>query len=170
MLQKPSLNQIIIFASILVVILLLVFPKESAPVYKVSPKKTIINRIESKEKDVDSALERAQVDQKLINSLLTQIGFIKAQLSAAKEYQDTVEIVKLQDIIIYKQDSTILNCQIMNLRKDSVIINQRYIIDSKDTLLTIADHQLKKVKKQRNRSLLINGIQTGIITGLIFWK
>ena len=47
--------------------------------------------------------------------------------------------------------------------QDSIIVAQRYIIDSKDTIISIGNNNLKQIKRQRNISMLVNTALTGII-------
>ena len=48
--------------------------------------------------------------------------------------------------------------------QDTIITAQRYIINSKDTIITTLEFDLKKVKRQRNLSYILNAL---LGTGLI---
>ncbi len=160
---KLTLANLISFALILICILLLVFRKEPKQIYPVAPVKVIETRIENKEKDILGLMNQIAVDRQVIHHIGRQLKDIKGQLATAKAQKDTVNIIQLQDIVITKQDTTIFQYVKMDRKKDSVIAGQRYIINSKDTLLTVKDHQIKRVKRQRNISLLINGVLTGLL-------
>lgn len=161
--QYISKDKLIGFILIIICILVVIFKPEPKPIYKVSPEKVIETRIENKESDVLELLNQVAVDRSVINSLHTELQKLKFDLKGFKKDKDTVQILRLQDIIIHAQDTTIAQYERMDKRKDSIIVDQRYIIKSKDTLLAVKDHEIKRVKKQRNISLLINAIQTGII-------
>ncbi len=47
--------------------------------------------------------------------------------------------------------------------QDSIIIAQRYIINSKDTIIQIQNHESKKLKRQRNISFLVASALGGIL-------
>jgi hypothetical protein len=56
-----------------------------------------------------------------------------------------------------KEKDLIINSQ------DTIINAQRYIINSKDTIISVLELDIKKIKKQRNLSLILNGILAGTL-------
>jgi len=161
--QYFAKDKLITFGLIIACILIVIFKPQPKPVYKISSEKVIEKRIENKEQDIADLLNQVAVDRDVINSLYSDLNNLKISLSQVKRDKDTVQILRLQDIIIHKQDTTIASFENMDKSKDSIIYNQRYIIISKDTLLAVKDHEIKRIKKQRNLSMLINAIQTAII-------
>ncbi len=160
----------LIFIGILTLIFLMVFRPEPAPIFKVSPVKKVVERIEQKETDVSALMEQISNDKSLIISINGQLTELKRKLNNAKLGSDTLRIIQMQDLVINTQDSSIARYEQLTKRQDSVIIDQRYIINSKDTIIALKDHQIRKVKKQRNRSLILNGVAAGILTSIIFIK
>ncbi len=49
------------------------------------------------------------------------------------------------------------------MHQDTIIQAQRYIINSKDTLLALKDIDIKKIKRQRNWALIGSGVLTGLL-------
>lgn len=163
MTNKISIPNLITFALILICIAVLIFKPDPQPVYSVTPEKIIETRIQNKEEDILGLMNQIVVDRKIISNINSQLKNFKLYLAGAKVQHDTLKILRLQDIIINKQDTTIVQYERMDQKKDSVIIGQRYIINSKDTIIAIKDHEIKRFKRQRNISLLLNAIQTAII-------
>jgi hypothetical protein len=63
--------------------------------------------------------------------------------------------------VLYKRDK---EKDAIIAAQDTIIVAQRYIINSQDTIITSQAFDIKKLKRQRNISLLLNGLLT---TGLI---
>lgn len=72
--------------------------------------------------------------------------------------------MQIQDTMIhtlYKRDK---EKDLIIASQDTIINAQRYIINSKDTIITLLKVDLKKVKRQRNGSLILNILLAAGIT------
>jgi hypothetical protein len=146
---------------VMCIFLLMRSPKQ---VYPVSKQKTIERRIEGKEtviKEQGKAIDNSKV---IIEELNHGLYDLQAQLEEVKKARDTFNIIQIQDTMIHvlyrrdKEKDAIIAAQ------DTVIQAQRYIINSKDTIITTQAFNIKKLKRQRNISILLNGLLT---TGII---
>ena len=146
---------------VMCIFLLMRSPKQ---VYPVSKQKTIERRIEGKEtviKEQGKVIDNSKV---IIEELNHGLYDLQAELEKVKNSRDTFKITQIQDTMIYvlyrrdKEKDAIISAQ------DTIIVAQRYIINSQDTIITSQAFDIKKLKRQRNISLLLNGILT---TGLI---
>jgi hypothetical protein len=63
--------------------------------------------------------------------------------------------------VLYKRDK---EKDVIIAAQDTIIQAQRYIINAKDTIIATKDFDIKRIKRQRNISILLNGLLT---TGLI---
>ena len=152
----------------IVILVLLVFVvfnyfKPSKQVYPVSKQKTIERRIEGKETVINTHTVASDNGKKIIRVLDGRVDELMAELDLIKKRRDTFNIVPIQDTLIHVlytqgqvKDGVIKN-------QDTIIQAQRYIINSKDTIITTKDFELKKVKRQRNISLLVNGVLTTLL-------
>lgn len=120
------------------------------PIVQQPKERVIERRIETKEANVDQLLSQVAIDRNVINSINNQLVRLKWQLNAFKKDGDTTQIIKLQDIIIHAQDTTIVQYEVMDLRKDSIIADLQDISKSKDTIIDIKDQKIKK----KNRKIL----------------
>lgn len=125
--------------------------------------KTVVRNINNKEKVIEhytkEVYNKAQVAKMLLDFKLG----LMAELDRAKALRDTFQIVTLQDTIINHQESEIA-LRDATIRDQFHIINaQGEILEAKDTLIYDLKIDLKKVKRQRNLSLLGNLAQTAII-------
>lgn len=150
---------------ILVLLAFVVFNyfKPSKQVFPVSKQKVIERRIEGKETVIKLNTVASDNGKKVIKTLNGRVDELMAELSIIKGRRDTFNIVPIQDTLIrvlYVQGQ-IKDGVIKNL--DTIVQAQRYIINSKDTIIATKDFELKKVKRQRNISLLANGILTGLL-------
>ena len=138
----------------LVVICLFLLMRKPTQVYPVTKQKTIERRIEGKE-----TLIKEQ--GKVIDNSKTIIAELNNGLVDSR---DTFKIVQIQDTMIHvlykrdKQKDAIIAAQ------DTIIQAQRYIINSKDTIIATKDFDITRLTRQRNLSILFNGLLT---TGLI---
>jgi hypothetical protein len=60
--------------------------------------------------------------------------------------------------VLYKRDK---EKDVIIASQDTIIHAQRYIINSKDTIISVLELDIKKIKRQRNWSFILNAILTG---------
>jgi hypothetical protein len=135
--------------------------REPKQVYPVSTQKTIEKRIQGKETIIKEKGKVIDNSKLIISELNNGLFDLQSQLDAVKNSRDTFNIVQIQDTMIhtlYRRDK---EKDLIIASQDTIIQAQRYIINSKDTIITTLQFDLKKVKRQRNWSLLLNGILTG---------
>tara|TARA_R100001244_G_scaffold131366_1_gene104522 strand:+ start:3812 stop:4300 length:489 start_codon:yes stop_codon:yes gene_type:complete len=150
----------LIIAGVIAIILLLIFRGSEKPVYKVAPIKEIETRIEGKETQINTIKERVIFDKGIVNQISEDINLLRAELDTFKANRDTIKIIQIQDTII-----TVLTAENVLLKsvvndQDSIINYQRYVIDSKDTIIAVLGNDKKRFRKQRNISILLNGLLT----------
>jgi len=154
-----KLKDIILAVGIVVIILMLVF-KQDKQVFEVPKIVEVEKIIEGKE----TVIERVQVEivkeSKLIKRLSTQIEQLRIELMEVKQAKDTVKIIEVQDTIIDKLTITNKRLDTTIILRDSVIVDQRYIIESHDTIKQVQEHDIKRLKRQRNVGILITGVVT----------
>jgi len=154
-----KLKDIILAVGIVVIILMLVF-KQDRQVFEVPKIVEVEKIIEGKE----TVIERVQVEivkeSKLIKRLSTQIEQLRIELMEVKQAKDTVKIIEVQDTIIDKLTITNKRLDTTIILRDSVIVDQRYIIESHDTINKVQEHNIKRLKRQRNIGILITGVVT----------
>lgn len=162
--MKTRYNILLITQIALFVICLLLVFKPSKQIYPVSSKKTIERRIEGKETVIREKGQVIDNSKKIIANLNAGLLDLHAQLDSVKNARDTFKIIQIQDTMIHvlyrrdKEKDMIIKSQ------DTVIQAQRYIINSKDTIITTQAFDIKRLRKQRNISMLLNAVLT---TGLI---
>jgi hypothetical protein len=152
------ISQIVL--GVMCVFLLLREPKQ---VYPVTTKKTIEKRIQGKETQIQTWNKTIGNEKNIIARIALLESDLQAQLDEVKRARDTFQIVQVQDTLIrvlYKKVDHLTNTVSL---QDSVIHAQRYIINSKDTIITTQAFDIKKIRKQRNWSLLGNGVLTGLL-------
>jgi len=138
--------------------------REPKQVYPVSNQKTIETRIQGKETVIKQQGKVIDNSKVIIDELNHGLYDLQAELEKVKNSRDTFKITQIQDTMIHvlyrrdKEKDAIISAQ------DTIIVAQRYIINSQDTIITSQAFDIKKLKRQRNISLLLNGILT---TGLI---
>jgi hypothetical protein len=162
MINKANITLLIQIAlGVMCVVLIMREPKQ---VYPVSTQKTIETRIQGKEtviKQQGKAIDNSKV---IIDELNHGLFDLQAELENVKNSRDTFRITQIQDTMIHvlyrrdKEKDAIISAQ------DTIIVAQRYIINSQDTIITSQAFDIKKLKRQRNISFILNGILT---TGLI---
>lgn len=148
---------------ILAVIIILLYFRKDTQIVKVSSKETLNNRIEAEKQAINSYTTVISTDKAMINLFTSRIDSLSSEVAKAKAVKDTVRIIREQDTLIgtlFKQGQV----------KDSVIGNQDRVITiykntvaNQDTLLKIKDVDLKRVKRQRNISLIVNGVLTTLL-------
>lgn len=125
--------------------------------------KDVTNNITKKEETIHT-FEKQIYNKEATEKML--LGFKEEMFLELEKYRQTNDlpsVVRIQDSIIHIQQDEIGNLHGIIGLKDSIIVAQRFIIDSKDTLLSISHSETKKFKKQRNILALIAIIEAGII-------
>jgi uncharacterized coiled-coil protein SlyX len=133
-------------------------------VYPISKQKTIERRIEGKETIIKEQGKVIDNSKSIIAQLNNGLSDLQAQLEEVKNTRDTINIIQIQDTMIhvlYKRDK---EKDAIIAAQDTIIQAQRYVINSKDTIIATQAFDLKRIKRQRNLSILLNGILT---TGII---
>jgi uncharacterized coiled-coil protein SlyX len=133
-------------------------------VYPVSKQKTIERRIEGKETLIREKGQVIDNSNRFIAELNAGLIDLHSQLDAVRDSKDTFNIVQIQDTMIhvlYRRDK---EKDLIIKNQDTIIQAQRYIINSKDTIITAQAFDIKKLKRQRNISVLLNAL---LGTGLI---
>lgn len=148
----------------LIVMCMFLLMRNPKQVYPVSKQKTIETRIQGKETVIKQQGKVIDNSKFIIEELNHGLFDLQSELEKVKNSRDTFKIIQIQDTMIHvlyrrdKEKDAIISAQ------DTIIVAQRYIINSKDTIITTQAFNIKKLKRQRNISLLLNGLLT---TGLI---
>lgn len=157
--KKIVILQLLIIG--LVAYVLFSIPKTSKP----STSKTIIEkRIEGKETVIREKGKLIDNSNKIISELNAGLFDLHSQLDSLKNARDTFNIIQIQDTMIhvlYRRDR---EKDLIIKNQDTIIQAQRYIINSQDTIITTQAFDIKKLKRQRNISVILNTLLT---TGLI---
>jgi len=162
MINKSNISLLLQVAlATMCIFLLMRSPKQ---VYPVSKQKTIVKRIEGKETVIKEQGKLIDNSKKIIAELNHGLFDLQAELEEVKKARDTFKIIQIQDTMIhvlYRRDKA---KDAIIAAQDTTIVAQRYIINSQDTIITSQAFNIKKLKKQRNISMLLNGL---LITGII---
>jgi hypothetical protein len=137
--------------------------RDPRQVYPVSTQKTIERRIEGKETIIKEKGKVIDNSKFIISELNNGLFNLQSQLNAVKNSRDTFNIVQIQDTMIhtlYRRDK---EKDLIIASQDTIIQAQRYIINSKDTIISVLELDIKKIKKQRNWSFILNGILAGTL-------
>jgi len=148
----------------LIVMCLFLLMRKPKQVYPISKQKTIERRIEGKETIIKEQGKVIDNSKSIIAQLNNGLSDLQAQLEEVKNTRDTINIIQIQDTMIhvlYKRDK---EKDAIIAAQDTIIQAQRYVINSKDTIIATQAFDLKRIKRQRNLSILLNGILT---TGII---
>ena len=135
--------------------------REPKQVYPVSTQKTIEKRIEGKETIIKEKGKVIDNSKLIISELNNGLFDLQSQLNAVKNSRDTFNIVQIQDTMIHTLYRRDREKDLIIASQDTIINAQRYIINSKDTIITTLEFDIKKLKRQRNWSFILNGILTG---------
>jgi hypothetical protein len=138
--------------------------RKPTQVYPVSKQKVIEKRIEGKETLIKEQGQVIDNSKEFIAELNAGLLDLHSQLDNVRNSKDTFNIVQIQDTMIhvlYRRDK---EKDVIIAAQDTIIQAQRYIINAKDTIIATKDFDLKRIKRQRNISILLNGLLT---TGLI---
>ena len=161
--MKLSIKDILLFSGIIFVIYLLLFNDTEKPIY---PEPTV-NEIETRiiEKDTIIFNNQKTVIREKNNAFETRILFdsLFAELQNVKNQRDTFQIIQIQDTLINTLNVENSHLKNVIVGQDSIIVAQRYIIDSKDTIIQIGNRDVKKFKRQRNISMIVNAGLTGLL-------
>lgn len=161
---KSNINFSTILQVCLVVMCMFLLMRSPKQVYPVSKQKTIETRIQGKETVIKQQGKVIDNSKVIIEELNHGLFDLQAELEKVKNSRDTFRITQIQDTMIHvlyrrdKEKDAIIAAQ------DTIIVAQRYIINSQDTIITAQAFDIKKLKRQRNISFILNGILT---TGLI---
>ena len=82
---------------------------------------------------------------------------LQLQLDSIRGIKDTVKIIQIQDTVIHGFRELTHNLSNTITNQDSVIDAQRYVINSKDTIIGVSRKTIRRVKIQRNMSILTAG-------------
>lgn len=148
----------------LIVMCLFLLLRKPTQVYPVSKQKVIEKRIEGKETLIKEQGQVIDNSEEFIAELNAGLLDLHSQLDNVRNSKDTFNIVQIQDTMIhvlYRRDK---EKDVIIAAQDTIIQAQRYIINAKDTIIATKDFDLKRIKRQRNISILLNGLLT---TGLI---
>jgi hypothetical protein len=159
-----SINLSTVLQVCLIVMCMFLLMRSPKQVYPISKQKTIERRIEGKETLIKEKGQVIDNSKLIIEELNHGLFDLQSQLDLVKNAKDTFNIVQIQDTMIhvlYKRDK---EKDLIIKNQDTIIQAQRYIINSKDTIITAQAFDIKKLKRQRNISFILNGILT---TGLI---
>jgi hypothetical protein len=159
-----SINLSTILQVCLIVMCIFLLMRNPKQVYPISNQKTIERRIEGKETVIKQQGKVIDNSKVIIEELNHGLFDLQTELEKVKNSRDTFKITQIQDTMIHvlyrrdKEKDAIISAQ------DTIIVAQRYIINSQDTIITSQAFDIKKLKRQRNISFILNGILT---TGLI---
>jgi len=148
----------------LIVMCLFLLLRKPTQVYPISKQKVIEKRIEGKETLIKEQGQVIDNSEEFIAELNAGLLDLHSQLDNVRNSKDTFNIVQIQDTMIhvlYRRDK---EKDVIIAAQDTIIQAQRYIINAKDTIIATKDFDLKRIKRQRNISILLNGLLT---TGLI---
>lgn len=162
--KMSNINLSTVLQVCLIVICMFLLMRNPKQVYPVSKQKTIETRIQGKETLIREKGKVIDNSNLIISELNHGLFDLQAQLDAVKNARDTFNIVQIQDTMIhtlYRRDK---EKDLIIASQDTIIVAQRYIINSKDTIITTLEFDLKKVKRQRNLSYILNAL---LGTGLI---
>ncbi len=164
MIKNLNISTSTILQVVLIGICLILMLRKPIQVYPVSKQKTIEKRIEGKETVIREKGQVIDNSKKIIAKLNAGLLDLHSQLDSVKNARDTFNIIQIQDTMIhvlYRRDK---EKDLIIKNQDTVIQAQRYIINSQDTIITAQAFDIKKLKKQRNISVILNALLT---TGLI---
>jgi hypothetical protein len=159
---KTKYNITLTFQLILGIGVLLLLLRNPKQVYPVSKQKTIEHRIQGKETVIETQTVVANNDKKIIATLTAGLSDLEQELEKVRKSRDTFNIVQIQDTMIhvlYERDK--FKDDVI-ARQDTIILAQRYIIDSKDTIITTQKFDIKKLKKQRLGLTIYGLLMTGV--------
>lgn len=146
----------------IVLVLFLIFRKDNQ-IVKVPGKRTLERRIEHTKELIPTYINANNSDKKEINALGLTVDELRESLEKAKKHRDTVIIVRTQDSLIYvlSTQGTVKDSLINRLEK--VVGLQDQTIKNQDTLIMVKDHDIRKVKRQRNIATGLAALLGGVL-------
>lgn len=146
----------------IVFVLFLIFRKDNQ-IVKVPGKRTLERRIEHTKELIPTYINANNSDKKEINALGLTVDELRESLEKAKKHRDTVIIVRTQDSLIYvlSTQGTVKDSLINRLEK--VVGLQDQTIKNQDTLIMVKDHDIRKVKRQRNIATGLAALLGGVL-------
>lgn len=152
----------LVYGLLMLAVLRMCQPKPE-PVFNVSKPKVLVRGIQKEKEVINNHTMQVMNLQGMVNEMNDLRGDLMAELELVKKSRDTFRIVTTQD-------SLIRVLLVQSDYKDSVITHQYAIIDSQgriiasqDTLLKLSESDLRRVKRQRNWSFVVNGVLTGLL-------
>ncbi len=164
MIKISNINLSTVLQVCLIVMCAFLLMRNPKQVYPVSKQKTVERRIEGKETLIREKGQVIDNSNRFIAELNAGLIDLHSQLDAVRDSKDTFNIVQIQDTMIhvlYRRDK---EKDLIIKNQDTIIQAQRYIINSKDTIITAQTFDIKKLKRQRNISVLLSAL---LGTGLI---
>lgn len=149
--------KILSFLAIVFLVITVIFKKDQQ-IIPVTNTKIIEKRIQVGKDSVIIYNTKIVQDKKLIDTLNSKINGLQTSLENFKQKKDTIRIIQTQDKLIgslLHQSSA--KDTLINTLENSLEVRDA-IINSQDTLILIQKAKVKKVKRQRNISLLGNVI------------
>lgn len=146
----------------IVLVLFLIFRKDNQ-IVKVPGKRTLERRIEHTKELIPTYINANNSDKKEINALGLTVDELRESLEKAKKHRDTVIIIRTQDSLIYvlSTQGTVKDSLINRLEK--VVGLQDQTIKNQDTLIMVKDHDIRKVKRQRNIATGLAALLGGVL-------
>lgn len=146
----------------IVLVLFLIFRKDNQ-IVKVPGKRTLERRIEHTKELIPTYINANNSDKKEINALGLTVDELRESLEKAKKHRDTVIIIRTQDSLIYvlSTQGTVKDSLINRLEK--VVDLQDQTIKNQDTLIMVKDHDIRKVKRQRNIATGLAALLGGVL-------
>jgi len=159
---KTKHNITLTFQLILGLGILMLLLRNPKQVYPVSKQKTIEHRIQGKETVIETQTVVANNDKKIIATLTAGLSDLEKELEKVRNSRDTFNIVQIQDTMIHVLYARDKFKDDVIARQDTIILAQRYIIDSKDTIITTQKFDIKKLKRQRLGLSIYGLLMTGV--------
>lgn len=160
--EKWNIRDIIFVALLLIMggVIAYLFFRKDVQVLPIPSERVLERRIETEKREIPKYETIIQTDKELVAELDKQLKDVFAELERVKQSRDTFKIVETQDktIGLLVQQSEVKDSVIVNLERVNTI--QKSVIQNQDTLILVQKADLKRVKRQRNISLLVNGILT----------
>ena len=119
--------------------------------------RTIETRVEGKETEIKTYITRIGNEKLIAETMKLSLAELQLQLDSIRGIKDTVKIIQIQDTVIHGFRELTHNLSNTITNQDSVIDAQRYVINSKDTIIGVSRKTIRRVKIQRNMSILTAG-------------